>query len=88
MKDKKEMDEMIGQARQQIDTLLSDNTVPRNVKTALDEAKKALEGDDEYAVKVSTSTYKIDGVSNDINMPPFARTLVWNILSLLESVKE
>jgi hypothetical protein len=84
----KNLEETISQVKQQIDILLNDNSVPRNVKSALEEAKKALGQSDSYSVKASTATYKIDEVSNDINLPPYARTVVWNILSLLESVKD
>ncbi len=88
MKDNKQLNETITQIKQQIDMLLSEPNVPRNVKSALDEAKKALESQEEYAMKASTATYKIDEISNDINLPPYARTVVWNILSLLESIKD
>ncbi|MGC9191047.1 MAG: UPF0147 family protein, partial [Candidatus Micrarchaeia archaeon] len=73
----------MNQIKMQINTLLSESNVPRNVKIALDEAKKSLESNEEYAIKASSATYKIDEVSNDINLPPYARTVIWNILSLL-----
>ena len=88
MVDDKKQDEAIVQIKQQIDILLNDNSVPRNVKTALDEARKALDEEGSYSVKSSAATYKIDEVSNDINLPPYARTVIWNILSMLESVKD
>ncbi len=88
MADNKKFDETLAQIKQQIDILLNDNSVPRNVKTALEEAKKALNEGSGYSVKSSTATYKIDEISNDINLPPYARTVIWNILSMLESVKE
>ncbi|MDE1828128.1 MAG: UPF0147 family protein [Candidatus Micrarchaeota archaeon] len=87
-KDEKQFDETIAQVKQQIDMLLGDNSVPRNVKGALEEAKKALDGKVSYAERASGATYKIDEVSNDINLPPYARTVIWNLLSLLESIKE
>ncbi len=88
MESDKKLDEEIMRIKQQIDILLNDNSVPRNVKTALDEAKKALGESGSYSVKSSAATYKIDEVSNDINLPPYARTVIWNILSMLESVKD
>ena len=89
MADDKKHDETIAQVRQQIDLLLNDNSVPRNVKAALEDAKKALgQQDGSYSVRASTATYKIDEVSNDINLPPYARTVIWNILSLLESISD
>ncbi|MDE1822799.1 MAG: UPF0147 family protein [Candidatus Micrarchaeota archaeon] len=84
----KNFDEIITQIKQQIDMLLNDNSVPRNVKNALDEAKKSLEQNSGYSVKASAATYKIDEISNDINLPPYARTVIWNVLSLLESIKD
>jgi Uncharacterised protein family (UPF0147). len=39
MKDQKKYESTIQQIKQQIDLLLNDNSVPRNVKNALDEAR-------------------------------------------------
>ncbi len=88
MEGDKNLDSIISQIKQQIDVLLNDNSVPRNVKNALDEARKALDQDASYSVRSSAATYKIDEISNDINLPPYARTVIWNLLSLLESVKD
>jgi uncharacterized protein (UPF0147 family) len=89
MADDKKQEETINQIKQQIDLLLNDNSVPRNVKNALDEAKKALtQNSVSYSEKSSTATYKLDEISNDINLTPYARTMIWNILGLLESIKD
>jgi uncharacterized protein len=89
MAEDRKIDESIAQIRQQIEMLINDNSVPRNVKAALEEAKKSLDQTKEsYSVRASGATYKIDEVSNDINLPPYARTVIWNILSSLESVKD
>jgi uncharacterized protein (UPF0147 family) len=89
MENNQEADAKITQIKQQIDVLLNDNSVPRNVKNALSEARKALDQPEaEYTVRSSAATYKIDEISNDINLPPYARTVVWNLLSMLESIKE
>ena len=89
MEANKEFDAKIVQIKQQIDILLNDNSVPRNVKSALSDARKALDQPEAgYSVRSSAATYKIDEISNDINLPPYARTVVWNLLSDLESIKE
>jgi uncharacterized protein (UPF0147 family) len=89
MAEDKNIEETIAQVRQQIEVLLNDNSVPRNVKSALDEARKSLDLKQEsYSVRASGATYKIDEISNDINLPPYARTVIWNILSMLESIKD
>jgi uncharacterized protein (UPF0147 family) len=84
----KEVAELIDQIKRQIDLLLNDTSVPKNVKNAVKDAKENLnsEGDD-YVVKVSSAIYSMDSISNDINLPSQARTAVWNILSMLESIK-
>lgn len=89
MKDTSKLEELVKQAKQQIDLLLNDTSVPRNVKATLDEAEKLLLNEGEsYTVRASSAIYKIDEVSNDVNLPPYARTVIWNLLSLLESIKE
>jgi uncharacterized protein len=89
MASNQDFDNKISNIKQQIDMLLNDNSVPRNVKTALSDARKALDQPEAgYSVRSSAATYKIDEVSNDINLPPYARTVIWNLLSLLESIKE
>lgn len=71
-----------------LDSLVGDASVPRNVRNTLADAKRKLtEGDDPVA-GMSGAIYDLDAVSNDINLPMHARTLVWNLLSELESMKE
>ena len=71
-----------------IDDILSDASVPRNIKRALIEAKEKLSGEDELSVKVSAALYIIEPTSTDINVPPHARTKLWGLMSLLEAVKK
>lgn len=85
--DNKEVAELIDQIKKQMDLLLNDTSVPKNVKSAIKEARENLNKEDEDVVKVSSAIYNIDGISNDINLPSQARTAVWNILSMLESIK-
>jgi uncharacterized protein len=71
-----------------LNELSSDTSVPRNVRATLSGArKKLLESDDKVAA-MSSAIYDLDGISSDINLPAHARTLVWNLLSELESLKE
>ena len=62
-------------------------SVPRNIRSALDEAKKTiLSAVDDVAL--SRAIYLLDDVSNDINLPAHARTDLWTIISELETLKE
>ncbi len=81
------MDEQIERLIPLLDMLVNDNSVPRNVRTKLAAAKERLAGNDEFSTKVSYAVYALDEVSNDINLPMHARTLVWNLLSEFEALK-
>ncbi len=66
-----------------------DTSVPRNIRRAANEARDALlkkEGDP--VVKASSATMILDEISNDPNMPIHTRTMIWNAISVLETVRE
>ncbi len=88
MADEKKVAEMIVQITAKMDQLISDTSVPKNVRTAIGEARTKLNNSGDYTIRISTAIYNIDGVSNDINLPSQARTALWSILSMLEAVKE
>lgn len=79
--------EKIQQIVSSIDMLLEDNSIPRNIKKALSEAKDRLNGNDELNTKVSSAVYSLNSISEDINMPSHARMQIWTIMSDLESLK-
>ncbi|CDG66103.1 MAG: uncharacterized protein PWQ15_1877 [Methanobacterium sp.] len=69
--------------------IMGDTSVPRNIRRAAEESKNLLsQDDDEPTVRASTVISILDEISNDPNIPIHARTLIWNVLSELESVRE
>lgn len=69
--------------------IMEDTSVPRNIRRAAEESKDILsKDDDEPTVRASTVISILDETSNDPNIPIHARTLVWNVLSELESVRD
>lgn len=67
--------------------VLEDHSVPRNIRSAVEEAKKTiLEAVDDVAL--SRAVYILDDISNDVNLPPHSRTDLWTIISELEALKE
>jgi hypothetical protein len=88
-KDEKRITALIDDITKRMEMLIGDTSVPKNVRSAVAEAKSKLNANNgDYTVRVSAAIYNLDEVSNDINLPPQARTMIWNILSMLESVKE
>ena len=56
---------------------------------AAEESKEILNNEDEDStVRASTVISILDEISNDPNIPIHARTLVWEILSELESIRD
>lgn len=63
------------------------NSVPRNIREAASESNVLLNDEEQdQSVKISTVLGKLDDISNDPNIPVQARTLIWEVLSKLESI--
>lgn len=71
-----------------IDMLISDSSVPKNVRKAIEKAKAHLVGEKDFVVMSTSAIYEIDAVADDINMPVHARTHLWHLISALEALKE
>lgn len=69
--------------------IMEDTSVPRNIRRAAEESKNILtQEDEEPTIRASTVISILDEISNDPNIPIHARTLIWNVLSELESVRD
>lgn len=69
--------------------IMEDTSVPRNIRRAAEESRDILnKDDDEPTIRASTVISILDEISNDPNIPIHARTLIWNVLSELESVRD
>ena len=72
-----------------MEEVLDDNSVPRNIRGAVDDAReKLLSKEDDLGVKITAALYILDDISNDINMPAHTRTEIWTIISELEAIRE
>lgn len=85
--------EVIGMDQQIMDIvdlmkeLQEDSTVPRNVKLKLQEMQSTLEKEEgDISLRISRVLADVEEVANDINLPMFIRTQIWNLTSMLESV--
>jgi len=71
-----------------LEEIINDRTVPRNIKRAAEEAKKFLLGNDPLEVRLSAAISILDEIVNDPNMPIYARTKIWNAVSILENKRK
>ena len=70
-----------------MDMVISDTSIPKNIRRAVSEARDTLRTNDEISTKLGSAVYSLEAVGEDINMPMHARTQIWTILSALESIK-
>jgi uncharacterized protein (UPF0147 family) len=72
-----------------MDQLGEDNSVPRNIRRGATECKERLRRKEEAVdVRIASAISKLDEMANDPNIPLHGRTLIWNIISQLEQVKQ
>ena len=85
----KEYDERIGQATVVLGQISEDTTTPRNIRRAAKESIEALQTRElTPAVRASNAISVLDDILQDPNMPPYTRVKLWNVMSLLEAIKD
>ena len=84
-----EYEERIKQALSVLGAVSEDNTTPRNIRRAAKDAMNAMQSS-EYtpAVRASNAISLMDEILQDPNMPPYSRVKLWNVMSLLEAIKD
>lgn len=72
-----------------VNEIIEDRTVPKNIRSAVEEARKNLTENDgrDWDVRVSTAISILDEITNDPNIPNYTRIQVWNIVTMLEEIK-
>lgn len=71
-----------------LDQLAEDTSVPRNIRRGAADAKDRLTNKNEALdIRSASAVMILDELANDPNIPLHGRTLIWNIISQLETVK-
>jgi len=85
----KEYEEKVKQALAILGQVSEDTTTPRNIRRTAKEAIDILQST-EYTlgVRASNAISVIDEILQDPNMPPYTRVRLWNVMSLLEGIKD
>jgi uncharacterized protein len=74
---------------QALTNLKEDEGVPKNVRSKIDLIISDLKDDkieSDLSMKVGKSLHNLDEISEDLNLPPFIRTQIWNVSSMLEKL--
>lgn len=77
------------QAMAVLNRVAEDNTTPRNIrrtaKTAID---MLLNESLSMAARAANAIDVLDQISQDPNMPMYTRTRIWNVISVLEGIRD
>ena len=85
------MEDKIENSKMLLQHISSDHSVPKNIRRAAKEAYTAISGknskeDDPIEVRANLAISILDEISQDPNCPLFARTTIWQVLSVLETI--
>jgi uncharacterized protein (UPF0147 family) len=85
----KEYEERIEQAISVLGGVSEDTTTPRNIRRV---AKKSIDAlrvsQHSFAVRASNAISLLDEILQDPNMPPYTRVRLWNVMSIIEAIKD
>ncbi len=83
------MEKKLDQAKMILQIVAQDHSVPKNIRRAAKNAAKGLgTSEDPPAVRANLGISILDEISQDPNCPLFARTKIWQVVSILETVRE
>jgi uncharacterized protein (UPF0147 family) len=84
-----EYEARIKQALVVLGEVSEDSTTPRNIRRAAKDSMGALQsGEYTPAVRASNVISILDEILQDPNMPAYTRVKLWNIMSLIEAIKD
>ena len=79
----------INQAVAILQTIVDNASVPRNIRRSMKEIVDMLKDDSlSPAVRAANAITALEEIAQDPNMPSYARVILWNAFSFLESVRE
>ena len=84
-----EMSQILLDTTRILDDLISDYSIPRNIRKNIQAAKLRLSQDKgNLDVRAATSISTLDEIVNDPNTPGHARTLIYTIMGKLEILQK
>ena len=84
-----EYEERIKEAMNVLGLVSEDTTTPRNIRRAAKQSIETLQlRENTPAVRASSAISVLDDILQDPNMPPYTRVKLWNVMSLLEAIKD
>ena len=68
---------------------LKDRSMPRRVRETINRISTELtDGKHDMAIQITSAIYELDAIATDINIPMHAKTILWDLISDLEALRE
>ena len=67
-----------------LELLLQDSSLSKNIRVILEEISEELRDEKNIGLKINSALQKVEDLSLDPNLSPYARTQIWNLTTLLE----
>ncbi len=84
-----EYERRIEEAMNVLGMVSEDTTTPRNIRRAAKQSISTLQiSENTPAVRAANAISILDEILQDPNMPPYTRVKLWNVMSLLEAIKD
>lgn len=84
-----EYEDRIKRALTVLNEVSEDSTTPRNIRRTAKDSMNALQATDlTPAVRASNAISLLDEILQDPNMPPYTRVKLWNVMSVIEAIKD
>lgn len=86
---RKENEERLNKAIATLQTVADSTITPRNIRRTVKDAINVLQNPQlSIGVRAANAVSLLDEISQDPNMPSFARVTIWSAVSTLESIRE
>jgi uncharacterized protein (UPF0147 family) len=84
-----EYEERIKQALAVLSLVSEDTTTPRNIRRAAKDSMDTLQSSEfTPAVRAANAISLLDEILQDPNMPAYTRVKLWNVMSVIEAIKD
>ncbi|MBR6203924.1 MAG: UPF0147 family protein [Candidatus Methanomethylophilaceae archaeon] len=72
-----------------LDMLADDTSIPRNIRKGATDAKaRLLDTKEAMDVRATSAIVILDDLANDPNIPLHGRTVIWQVISQLETMSQ
>lgn len=77
---------LIDETIEKLQELEEDINIPKNIKIKIKSIIDVLQEGTELSIKINKALSELDEMSGDSNLESYARTQIWNIVSILEKI--